>query len=89
MTPEAWGEPEARTLALRRAVAAEDGSVDITLLLLNADSAPQPFTLPGPDYAWNKELDTAMPEDGVGPVDSQVTVEGRSVVLLAARLPAT
>jgi isoamylase len=89
MTPEAWGEPEARTLALRRAVAAPDGHLDITLLLLNADSAAQPFTLPAPDYTWRTELDTAAPDDGVGLVEGPVvTVAGRGVMLLAARLEA-
>jgi isoamylase len=89
MTQEAWGEPEARTLALRRAVAAPDGHIEITLLLLNADSAPQSFTVPAPAYAWHIELDTAVPEAGVEPLEGEVvTVEGRGVVLLAARLEA-
>ncbi|MCO6418151.1 glycogen debranching protein GlgX [Siccirubricoccus sp. KC 17139] len=86
MTSEAWGEPEARTLVLRRAVGDAEGPVDITLLLLNADSAPQEFTLPEPAYAWRKELDSAEPEAEVAPVEGTVTVAARSVVLLAARL---
>ena len=52
MTAEAWNETEARTLALRRAAAAPDGSVDVTLLLLNADSAGQPSPPPKPMLDW-------------------------------------
>jgi isoamylase len=99
MTPEAWNEPEARTLALRRAVPAGDGSgngagadsaddsVDVTLLLLNADGAEQAFALPGPPLPWQLVLDSARPESEPQPVNEEtVAMAPHSVVLLAAKL---
>ena len=89
MTPDAWGEPEARTLALRRATAAPDHSVDATLLLLNADGAAHDFTLPPPEFPWTVVLDTAVPEAEEYPLSGNtVSVGAHSVVLLAVRLPA-
>jgi glycogen operon protein len=88
MTPEAWNEAEARTLALRRASAAEDDGVDITLLLLNADAAGHAFALPKPRLDWTLVLDSYHPETAERPVlDEAVPVGPRSAVLLAARLP--
>ncbi len=90
MTPDAWNEPEARTLTLRRATGAEDGSVDATLLLLNADGAAHDFTLPAPAMDWTIVLDTADPEAEEYRAEGEsVPVAAHSVVLLATRLPAT
>ncbi|WP_456307407.1 hypothetical protein [Paeniroseomonas aquatica] len=89
MTPDAWNEPEARTLTLRRATAAADGSVDATLLLLNADGAAHTFNLPPPAFDWSVVLDSAEPEVEEYPVSgTSVTVGAHSVLLLAVRLPA-
>ena len=88
MTDGAWNEPEERTLALRRALAAEDGGLDATLLLLNAGGAGHAFALPEPALAWTLVLDSAHPDREEHPVrDEAVPVEPRSVVLLAAKLP--
>ncbi len=89
MTPEAWNEPEARTLALRRAAHLADGAVEVTLLLLNADGAGHAFALPQPRLDWTLVLDSAHPEAAERAVmDEAVPVAPRAVVLLAARLPA-
>ena len=88
MTDQAWNDREARTLALRRALPAEDGGVSATLLLLNADAAGHAFALPEPGLAWRLVLDSAHPSREEHPVqDDAVPVEPRSVVLLAADLP--
>jgi isoamylase len=95
MTPEAWNEPEARTLALRRAAAAAaeeegGGGVEVTVLLLNADGAGHAFALPldPPGLEWTLVLDSAHPEAPERPVfDGAVPVAPRAVVLLAARIP--
>ncbi|MBX6742888.1 MAG: glycogen debranching protein GlgX [Acetobacteraceae bacterium] len=88
MTPEAWNEPEARTLALRRAMAAADGGVDVILLLLNADGAGHAFALPQPRLDWMLVLDSAHPDMPERPVlDEAVPVAPRAVVLLAAQVP--
>ena len=85
MTPEAWNDPEARTLALRRAAAAEAGGVDVTLLLLNADSAGHAFALPKPMLDWRLMLDSFHPDAAERPVlDEAVPVAPRGAVLLAA-----
>ena len=88
MTDGAWNEPEERTLALRRALAMDDGGLDATLLLLNADGTGHAFALPEPALAWTLVLDSAHPEREEHPVqDEAVPVGPRSVVLLAAKLP--
>ena len=87
MTDEAWNQPQARTLALRRAMASEDGGVDVTLLLLNADGAGHAFALPEPSLDWTIVLDSAHPDREERPVqDEAVPVGPRSVALLAAKL---
>jgi isoamylase len=89
MTPEAWNDPEGRTLALRRAADAGDGSVEVTLLLLNADSAGHAFALPAPRLDWTLMLDSGHPDAEERPVlDEAVPVAPHGAVLLAARLPA-
>jgi isoamylase len=88
MTPEAWNEPEARTLALCRAVADAAGIVDATLLLLNADEAGHAFALPPPTLEWRLVLDSDRPEAEERRItEGAVPVAPYSVVLLAARLP--
>jgi isoamylase len=92
MAPEAWNEPEARTLALRRAAPAEAGpagAVEVTMLLMNADGAGHAFALPGPRLDWTLVMDSAHPDLPERPVhDEAVPVAPRAVVLLAATLPA-
>ena len=87
MTPDAWNEPEARTLTLRRAVVATDGSVDVILLLLNADSAAHAFTLPEPRLDWTLVLESGSPKAPERAVEEDsVAVSARGVVVLAAKL---
>jgi glycogen operon protein len=88
MTDEAWNEPEARTLALRRALPSAKGDVDVTMLLLNADGAGHAFALPEPALDWTLVLDSAHPDAEEQRVqDEAVPVGPRSVALLAAKLP--
>ena len=88
MTPEAWGEPEARTLTMRRALARQDGSVELMMVLFNADSAEQQFVLQELDVNWTMLLDSAQPELPERPFeDGHATVGAWSVMLLTARLP--
>ena len=87
MTPEAWNEPEARTLALRRAAAAPNGGVDVTLLLLNADSAGHAFAVPqahaGLVRGAGQRRSGRRRARGAG---EAVPVAARGAVLLAAEL---
>jgi glycogen operon protein len=87
MTPEAWGEPEARTLILRRAVALSDRKVEVMLVLLNADSAEQDFVLPAPELDWTMLVDTARPGLRAIPFDDgHARVAAYSVMLLVSSL---
>ena len=77
-----------RTLTLRRAVALADGMVEVTLILLNADSADQEFVLPPPAFDWTMLLDSALPETQACPLDSdRARVGAYGVMLLTVRLP--
>jgi glycogen operon protein len=86
MTPEAWGEPEARTLIMRRAVMASDGTLELMLVLLNADGDPQEFRLPEPALDWTLLIDSARPGEPETPFPTfSARVSAHSVMLLTAR----
>ncbi|CAB3743102.1 Glycogen debranching enzyme [Achromobacter denitrificans] len=80
----AWASEQERVLALRRAAPREDGSADVTLLLLNPGPEAVSFQLPEPAAAWIRELDSATLAPAAPVADSSVAVEARSAVLLAA-----
>jgi glycogen operon protein len=87
MTPDAWREPEARTLTVRRAAALPDGKVELMLILINADSAEQNFVLPGPEVDWTMLLDSARPAEPPTPFDDgHAQVRAYSVMLLVGWL---
>ena len=87
MTVEAWQAPEARTLALRRAVALPGGAIELMLVLLNADPVPQDFVLPGLQVNWTTLLDTSRPEMPEIPLtDGHAQVAAYGVMLLTAPL---
>jgi glycogen operon protein len=89
LTPEAWGDPVAKTFAMLRADNAADGGADTVLLLINADSADQTFVLPGVTRNWTILLDSADPDADERMLDEgedTVQVGSRSVVLLWSRL---
>jgi glycogen operon protein len=89
LTPEAWGDPVAKTFAMLRADNAAEGGADTVLLLINADSADQTFVLPGVTRNWTILLDSADPDADERMLDEgedTVQVGSRSVVLLWSRL---
>jgi isoamylase len=87
LTPEAWREPEARTLTLRRAAMLSDDTVELMFILLNADSADQDFVLPGPEASWTTLLDTAQPKLPETPLaDGHYQLAAYAVALLTAKL---
>jgi glycogen operon protein len=87
LTPEAWQDPNARLLAMRRAVR-EAGGADATLVLFNASHESREFALPQPALDWRIELDSAAPDAAPREVAAQtLTVVSRAVVLLGCRLP--
>jgi glycogen operon protein len=95
MTDAMWSAPHVRTLGVLLSGVAMDEVdrrgepiVDDTLLvLLNADKASLPFTLPplGSGLAWTRVFDTGIEHQPVAPAERGVyPVAGRSVVLLRA-----
>ncbi|CAG2146855.1 Glycogen operon protein GlgX [Cupriavidus yeoncheonensis] len=74
-SPEAWADPDIRTLALRRAERAElarrslrggqggqGGPAQVTLVLLNAGDTDAVFHLPEPALDWQRLFDSSQPE---------------------------
>lgn len=96
MSHDNWGEGMAKAIAVYlngHALGAVDRrgeplTDDTFLLLLNAASSPQPFTLPGAPWAqaWVHMVDTTTGECGedgaVHPGNATLTVSERSMVLL-------
>lgn len=84
LTGQAWADPAARLLSLRRAVGERD-EADVTLLLLNASEEDRMFALPEPALDWTLEIDTADPARApravLGPT---VEVASRSLAVLGA-----
>ncbi|MFD4836668.1 glycogen debranching protein GlgX [Achromobacter sp. NPDC058515] len=80
----AWESEQERVMGLRRAALREDGSVDVTLLLMNPTHEAVPFALPEPAIAWIRELDSATQAPSAPLAETEVMVEAHSLVLLAA-----
>ena len=90
MLPEAWNDPDARTLSMLRLGVDRDGKVDAVLLMLNADKVGQVFALPQPRLPWLLCVDSSTPdmeERALRPDEKSLTVGAHSVALLAARVP--
>ncbi|TQF79150.1 glycogen debranching protein GlgX [Elioraea sp. Yellowstone] len=84
-TPQAWAQP-GHTLVLRR-IWPEAGTVQATLLLLNADAVAHRFTLPDPPLDWRRVLDTALPDAPEEQVSGrEIEVAAHAAVLLACTL---
>jgi isoamylase len=87
VAPDAWEDPEARVLALRRLVC-EAGTVDATLVLMNAGEEGCEVRLPAPALPWRRLLCTADPDAPEAACDATVTLPPRTLVILAAAVPA-
>jgi len=82
LSPEAWNNPKERTLVLRRAEPAPDGSVPILTCLFNPTAEERTFKLPPPRLPTQLLLDSAAPAAAEHPLDGEtVAVKARSVVL--------
>lgn len=86
LTGEAWADPNARLLTLRRATR-EGGNPDITMVLLNASDEDRIFALPKPAFPWLIELNTAKPQQHrVAYHNATITVASRSIVVFGVTL---
>ncbi len=82
LSPEAWNNPQERTMVLRRAAADTDGSVPILTCLFNPTPEDRTFTLPPPRLPTRLLLDSADPAGAERPLEGEtVAVKSRSVVL--------
>jgi glycogen operon protein len=81
MTPERWHFAEGRLLALRRvAEDQQNGSLSMSLLLLNAYSEDREFVLPPPQMEWRVLLDAAEEERAVA--GNRIVVRAHSAMVL-------
>jgi glycogen operon protein len=86
LSEEDWQDPEARLLAVQRARAHADGTVGVTLLLMNATGEDREFQLPA-DQAWQLVTDSADPAAGRRDAGDSVVVGHHGAVLLGAVVP--
>jgi glycogen operon protein len=83
LSPEAWDNPQERTLVLRRATPAASGTVPILTCLFNPMPDDRTFKLPPPRFPTRLLLDSADPAGAERDIDGEtVAVKARSVVLV-------
>lgn len=87
LSPDAWDRPEDRALALRRLVC-EAGSVDATLILMNAGGEARDIRLPEPALPWRLLLCTAEPDAPATDAPEAMALPARCLRILAATVPA-
>ena len=61
LTQEDWDNANARLLGVRRAMARDDGRLEIAVLLFNSDSAAHEFKLPAPALDWRVLISSEDP----------------------------
>ncbi|HTE38981.1 MAG TPA: glycogen debranching protein GlgX [Reyranella sp.] len=82
ISAEAWDNPAERTMVLRRAAAAADGSVPILTCFFNPTPEDRPFKLPPPQLPTTLLIDSADPAATERAVEGEIVpVKARSVVL--------
>jgi len=87
MSEAAWEFSEGRVLGLQRACRAADGSVEVSLILLNGSEGDVEFQLPETPCAWHRVLDTSGVRATDIPVQgSEVSICAHALVLLMAEI---
>jgi glycogen operon protein len=88
LSPEDWENSEGRILIARRAERRRDGVMEVTALMLNADSNKIVFHVPG-NLEWQLLYDSFDPEIPPRALSEDTyEMEGRTVVLLVAEVKA-
>jgi glycogen operon protein len=88
MTPEAWNDPQRRTLVLRRAQPT-NGDVAILTCFFNPEAEDRVFKLPPPHLPTQVLADSANPAAPEWKLETDtLTVKARSVVLTRGVVPA-
>ena len=87
LAPDDWANQEGRVLILRRAADLEDGRVEITAVMLNADANTLAFNLPG-NFPWRLLIDSAAPDAEPREIEGNTHVlGGHSAAVAVAHLP--
>ena len=92
LSPDDWGNPEARALVMRRAARLADGRVEVATLLLNGAHAPIAFRLPPPaDFVRRVLVDSGDPQVFGRELggDEDYEVQDRAAVLLIGEAAAS
>lgn len=89
LSSEAWGNTEARALAVQRACLCADGQVELVLMLVNGGHESIRFKLPSSQVSWYLLLNSGVPQEVATPLVGKTDIEviGHSVVLLCNHLP--
>jgi glycogen operon protein len=88
LSSEAWQNPEARALAVRRASLDAAGKPECVLMFVNAGTDPIDFRFPPPRDNWYRVLDTAADGNTTQQVhEDTVTVQGHSVIVFCSKDP--
>ncbi|MGN6651933.1 glycogen debranching protein GlgX [Trinickia sp.] len=87
LTDEAWQDPEARTLTLRRAGLDRDGEIEVVLLVINGSHDDVTFVLPPPRLEWNVLADSTSPAVAAHDLYSEQRLVGAHGFLLLAAKP--
>ncbi|MEO9190589.1 MAG: glycogen debranching protein GlgX [Acetobacteraceae bacterium] len=86
IAPEAWNDPEERTLVLRRAVRLADGRTPMLTMMLNPTGEDRPFAVPAPARPTRLLLDTAESATAERDIAAaeEILVRAHALVLLVA-----
>jgi isoamylase len=88
LSSEAWQNPEARALAVRRASIAPDDQPEAVLLFVNAGHQPIEFRFPKPNMTWHLLIDSAEEQTTIRLIkEPSFTVQGHTAVLFANHDP--
>ncbi|MGI4947069.1 MAG: glycogen debranching protein GlgX [Janthinobacterium lividum] len=86
LSAEDWNNPEGRALVMRRALALDDGTVEVITMLLNAASDAIVFKLPAPGENRRLLADSARPDARDEPVGDEYEVAPQGAVLVFWKL---
>ncbi|CAN5420665.1 glycogen debranching protein GlgX [soil metagenome] len=82
LSPEDWNNPEGRALAMRRAIALDDGRIEAITLLMNASDDAITFTLPAPFSDREVLIDSAQPDLEPVAIGDTYDVQPHAAVLI-------
>lgn len=83
MTEQAWEFAEGRVLGFRRACRLADGTVELSLLLINGGAEGIEFQIPDSPCDWTVMLDAADPTASAAPIaNPAIKVSAHGLVLL-------